>query len=291
MLRACLCLLAIAYACAVPAQQPQVSVNLDLWPTVRADRDGKFRFHWYDDTGHHSVVSVTMLTEVGFRAFVSQRLELIAGDADNEYLNEFYVEDTGYWRVGKQLIPFGLESLERELVTAARADTRFALGGWPLKIAWCGGNIGLPTGYVARVGRSLGLSIASGRHFGVSGLAFQELRRPEDSPGRGRGYREMYGADLTHRVGRLRLEAEWVRTRRGHSAEDVDNDYALARLVYTLSGEQSVALTLAHDFDAGSDHYRLRHSLLVHDRLEAFQQLRWREASITEASLGLRIRF
>lgn len=291
MLRAYLCLLCFACACVNQGQQPQVSVNLDLWPTVRAERDGKFRFHWYDDAGHHSVVSVTMLTEVGFRAFVSQRLELIAGDADNEYLNEFYVEDTGYWRVGKQLLPFGLESLEREMVTAARADTRFALGGWPLKIAWCGGNVGLPTGYVARVGGAFGLSIASGRHFGVSGLSFQEVRRPEDSPGRGRGYRELYGADFTRQLGSLRLQSEWVRTRRGHSVEDADNDYLLVRLVYTLNGERSLALTLARDFDSGSDYYRLRHSLLVQDRLDAYQQVRWRNGSITEASLGLRIRF
>ncbi|MEP0765574.1 MAG: hypothetical protein HRF45_03405 [Fimbriimonadia bacterium] len=291
MLRVCLYIFAFACACVTLGQQPQVSVNLDLWPMARADRDGKFRFHWYDDVGHHSVVSVTMLTEVGFRAFVSQRLELISGDADNEYLNEFYIEDTGYWRVGKQQLPFGLESLERELVTAARADTRFALGGWPLKIAWCGGNVGLPTGYVARVGRAFGLSIASGRHFGVSGLAFQEVRRPEDSPGRGRGYREMYGADFTQRLGSLRFECEWVRTRRGHSEEDVDNDFGLARLVYVLNGERSLALTLVRDFDAGLDYYRLRHSLLVHERLETYQQVRWRKGSVNEASIGLRVRF
>ena len=291
MLRVCACLLTFACAWITFAQQPQVSINLDLWPTVRADREGKFRFHWYDDAGHHSVVSLTMLTEVGFRAFVSQRLEIISGDADNEYLNEFYVEDTGYWRVGKQLLPFGLESLERELVTAARANTRFALGGWPLKIAWCGGNVGLPTGYVARVGRAFGLSIASGRHFGVSGLAFQEVRRPEDSPGRGRGYREMYGADFTQRVGSLRLEGEWVRTRRGHSVEDVDNDFGFVRVVYSLTASQTLALTWARDFTAGADHYRLRHSLLVHDRLDTYQQVRWRRGSIGEASLGLRIRF
>jgi hypothetical protein len=271
------------------AQQPQVSLNVDLWPNVRIAREGPSMFRWYDDAGHHSTVSVTLLTEVGFQAFVSQRIQRITDDTDNELLNEYYVEDTGYWRVGKQILPFGLRSLEREFVRAARIDTTLAVGGWPVQAAWCDGGNGKPTGFVGRIGGPIGLSIAHGDHFGISGSAFNEVRRPEDGLPLGAGQRQLLGADARQTIGRWELAAEWVRTRLGHTSADADNDYVLLRATCSLGGGQSVSMAWGRDVGLHEDSLRLRVAIDTGNGVFFVPQVRWRAGEVFEGSIGLHV--
>lgn len=273
------------------SQTPQVSINIDFWPSMRVDRAGDATFRWYDDLGHTSVVSVTLLTEVGFKAFVSERLQQIPGDADNEALNEYYVEDSNHWRVGKQLLPFGLTQLEREYVRAARVDTTLALGGWPLYIAACDGGVGKQKGVVGRLGEGIGVSIASGEHFGIAGSAFNEVRKPEDSPGIGAGYDQMFGLDFTQHVGRLTASGEAVRVRKGRTSKDQDNDFGLLKLEYEFMGDNRFSITWARDVASSVDSYRFRLESKINRNLDVFPQIRFRGGRFLEGFLGLRLRY
>ena len=269
------------------AQQPQVSLHLDLWPNFRTSRDGESIFRWYNDTGHYSTASVTILTEVGFRVFVSQRMQRIDNDTDNELFNEYYVEDTGYWRVGKQLLPFGLALLEREFARAARVNTNLAVGGWPVQLAWCDAGEGKQKGVVGRIGSAIGVSVAAGDHFGIAGTAFNDVRKPEDALPQGAGYRLLLGADAVQHVGRATYEAEWVRSRLGHTAADADNDYALLAIDYHVEGPQRASFAWARDVASSIDSYRLRFEMTISPNVQLVPQVRWRAGRLFETSIGL----
>jgi hypothetical protein len=277
---------AFAAGCCL-AQQPQISVHLDAWPNVRTSRNGESIFRWYTDTGRYSTASLTVLTEVGFRAFISERLQRIQGDTDNELFNEYYLEDTGYWRIGKQLLPFGQELLEREYVRAARANTNLAVGGWPVAIAWCDAGPGRQTGVVARVGGSFGASVAAGEHFGIAGTAFNDIRKPEAARPVGTGYRFLLGADVVQHVGRATFAAEWVRTRNGHTATDNDNDLGLLNVTYDAGTARKLSFAWARDIAARVDSFRVGVQLPVTTNVELLPGVRWRGGRLFETSLEL----
>ena len=77
---------------------------------------------FYDSLAHPSTVALTFHLETGFRGYVSERLQKIPNDGDSEQLEQYYIEDPGIWRFGKQALPFGKESLLRMMGKAARGD-------------------------------------------------------------------------------------------------------------------------------------------------------------------------
>ena len=116
-------LLALAAAMAgasALAQIPDVTIKVDAGLTYRSVRNGETTLRWYDGFGKHSTVGLLFWLEPGWRVYVSERLQRIEGDGDNEQLDEYYVEDPGIWRLGKQYLPFGRGLLLRESARAAR---------------------------------------------------------------------------------------------------------------------------------------------------------------------------
>ncbi len=273
------------------AQQPLVQTGVDFRPMLRMARDGEGIVRLYDDSGHISTVHLTLLTEVGFRVYIAQRLQRIANDSDNELLNEYYIEDTNYWRVGKQLLPFGLAMLEREYVRAGRVNTTLALGGYPISVAYCDGGTLHPKGFVARIGREYGVSVAAGENFGISGTSLNDIRLPEEAPPIGGGYRLLIGADYMRKSGDWTLAMEWLRARDGHRVEDKDNDYSLAKLQYDLPFGRKASFAWARSFENREDNYRLRLDAPIAGNVNFIPQVRWQGGRLLESSIGLQIRY
>jgi hypothetical protein len=191
--------------------------------SYRITQAGPTAFRYYSLFGKLSVVSLRFSLEPGFTGFISQKLQRIPRDGDPDQLDEAYVEDEGIWRIGKQVLPFGTTEILRESVIAARADTTMVFEGLPISIAICDAGEDRQRGVVGRVGpKAYGASFALGRHFGINGTSLSQIRRPEETPGLGRGWQQAFGVDFSRWTGRLKLQAEAVHLREGHTTGDPD---------------------------------------------------------------------
>ena len=119
------------------AQAADTKIKLDLLFAPFSRDNGLNQIKFYDRLGRFSTVGLTGRIENGWRFFVSQRLQSIDGDPDSGPLDEYYVEDTGLWRAGKQYSPFG-RRLMRESLLALRGDSNLLFQGLPVSLA-CGG--------------------------------------------------------------------------------------------------------------------------------------------------------
>ncbi|HEY0865939.1 MAG TPA: hypothetical protein VGE01_01095, partial [Fimbriimonas sp.] len=214
------------------AQAPDVRVRLDAIVSLRSDGTGPASLRFYDPLGHRGVLAVTFFLEPGFRTYVTQKLQQIENDSDQEPLEEYYVEDEGLWKVGKQFLPFGSGQILRESVLAARGDTNLILEGLPVVFAACDGGPGKQRGYVGRIGSRIGLSFALGHHFGIASTALTYVRAPEDAPGLRRGYERVLGFDAYRNIGSVTVRGEAVFLRSGETARDVDEDILDASLSF-----------------------------------------------------------
>lgn len=211
-----------AAAAAASAQIPDVLIHLDVRLNYRSLNDGGTAVRWYDTLGRPSLVGLSFTLEPGFKALVTQKLERIPHDGDPDQLDEYYVEDEGNWRVGKQELPFGPKFLDRESVLGARTDTSFIIEHLPLDLAVCDGGLGRQRGVVGRFGTRLGVSFEVGDHFAISSQALSILRHPEDSPGIGRGYHTVVGVDYSKGSGDIQSAIEFVALRGGETSQDAD---------------------------------------------------------------------
>ena len=273
------------------AQIPDVRVKFDLRTVLRADggQDPKVRF--YDVQGMHSTVAFTFRLEHGFRAYVAQRLERFAHDADASLVDEAYVEDEGIWRVGKQYLPFGSGRVLRESVPAARADTNLIIEGLPVSVAACDGGPDYTRGVIGRIGSRIGASFAFGRHFGISGTSFTQFRHPEDSVGRNRGYRQALGLDGERTYKTINVRAEVVALREGETPQDQDleivdvsGSFRFARESYGSVGYTAVTGGIP-------DILRVGAAVRLDARSSLEPMLRFSQGKIYDLSVGWRFRF
>lgn len=191
------------------AQAPDVTIKGDLSLGFVSGKESPVGFRLITPLARFSTISLSTLTADGLTIKASQRLASISGDADNELFDEYYVEDAGSWRVGKQYLPFGGQFLLRESVLAARLDTSLIFEGLPLSIAFVDGGAGRQYGFVGRLGASgLGFSIASGAHWGVNGTAFAPAREFGSGLGRGSGFSRVLGFDWNRRFGKVTVRYE-----------------------------------------------------------------------------------
>ena len=202
------------------AQLPDVKVRLDAVMSYRQDENGTARVRYYSLFGKHGTAALMFQLEPGFTGFLSQKLERIPNDADRDSVDEAFIEDEGIWRVGKQYLPFGSGNILRESVMAVRADTTLVIEELPIRMAFCDAGTGRQRGVVARMGSNMGFSVAFGEHYGINGTALTLIRRPEESPGRGRGWKRAFGFDANLRYGDVDVKAEAVVLRDGHTVTD-----------------------------------------------------------------------
>jgi hypothetical protein len=280
----------LALLCAIApglaaAQVPDVVIKLSARLDYRFEPHGSTTLRFYDTLGRHSTVSLGFRLEPGLHAVVSQRLQRIPNDGDPDQIDEYYVEDEGIWRAGKQYLPFGAGALLRESVVAVRGDTNLLFESLPVSVAACDGGPGRQRGFVGRVGGNLGFSAAIGEHFGISGSSLTLIRHPEDSPGKGHGYREAYGADYTRADGMFRFSGELVALRGPNRRSDSDENVFDLSISLRPSKYREFVLGWTHATEQRVDFYRLQGSIYLTNNIFAEPMVRYRNGTAYDFSV------
>jgi hypothetical protein len=290
-LRKIVSLAALALAVVSSAQIPDVRIKLDVTLSFRSEKGEPPVLKPYSVFGRHSTVGLILYTEPGFRVFVSQKLQKISNEVDEEPLDEFYIEDEGIWRLGKQYIPFGTGAILRESVIGARADTNLILERFPISLGVFDGGAGEQRGVVGRIGTRYGASIAYGRHFGIASTALTQIRRPENSPGKGRGWRTAVGVDYTRRFDQVTVRAEGLALRRGETGLDEDLTLGDVSLTFQPNRNQSLTLGWTRILPSDGDVFRIMGSVRVSSLAFLEPVVRYRNQRLFDLALELRIRF
>ncbi|HRF58420.1 MAG TPA: hypothetical protein PLH94_00740 [Fimbriimonadaceae bacterium] len=278
---------------AASAQTPEFTLKIDLRPTYMSERGDHTTFRWYDSMGRHSTIGLQLNLEPGYRIWVSQRLQKIDNDPDRDQLDEYYLEDPGNWRLGRQYLPFGDRILLRSSAMAARLDTQLLLAALPIAIAYADGGKGKVRGVVGRIGRGFGVSVAVGDHFGISASDLTPIRSPEAAPGRGRGYRFVLGGDYGQRFGPILLEGEYAAFRRGSTELDADLDVSDLRATVSPATANGMKLTGAwsREWRSKEDFYRIEGELPIGPKLQMIPFVRFARGDWERLGITVRIRF
>ena len=250
--------------------------------------DGRF----YTPLGRYSTFGIRSSFAAGFTAYISQRLQRIPGDVDNELFDEYYVEDEGFWRVGKQYMPFGGGTLLHESVRAARGDNNLIIEGVKLALAVVDSGPGRQSGFVGRMGgKSLGFSFAVGRHFGINGTALPTVRNLENSPGLGGGWRQAYGLDINRKFGKLVFKVDAVALRDPETA--LESEIQIGDLFVSYDLEKKLQLAAGASQVSGEDvtHWRMMATYAVAKGLSVETMLRQNSDRFVDFSVMVRAKF
>jgi hypothetical protein len=272
------------------AQVPDVTVKLDAALTYRTTKDSKTTVESYDLLARPSIVSLQFKLEPGFRAFIAERFQKIPNDGDTEQLAEYFIEDPGIWRLGKQQAPFGQYSLIRMNIKGARGDLDLPIMDAPLKIELCDDGENLSRGVVGRAGKRLGLSFAVGRNFGIQSGCLAQLRSADGSLGKGKGYQQMYGLDYSRKLGIWRVQAEVVALRQGETSTDRNLD--VSDIVFTLepNKEQSLSLAWSRNWGDSWSFYRAEGRFKLTRNVWFEPILRYRNGVFYDAGFSVRVK-
>ena len=280
----------VALAGFASAQDPDVRFKVDLLFSYRTGNERPVVAKFYDALGHFSTVGLTFFVETGFKVFVSEKLQGIDNDPDVQLLDEYYVEDEGLWRVGKQYLPFG-RGLVHESVVAARGDTSLIFEGVPVAAAVCDAGQGRQRGVIGRIGSNLGVSFAFGEHFGINGTALALVRRVERSPGIGAGWQRMFGIDYSQKHKLWSAGAEIVSLQAGELASQGDSVVADVSGTYTPKKGISITAGWSRDFDTSRDFYRLLGAFTLSKGIIFEPILRLRNDRLYDLSIGVHLKF
>jgi hypothetical protein len=282
------CLLA---SCLAGAQIPDIQLHLDVTGSFRVENYKPSLFQFYDVMGRPSIVAISFYTQQGFRAYAAEKLQPLPGDFVSDPFDEYYFEDEGIWRVGKQYLPFGSGRILHESALAARGDTNLIVENVPISFALCDGGGGFDSGVIGRVGSMIGASFAVGRHFGVAATSLDDIRRPEDAPGEGRGWRQAFGLDAARRVSHWTFRAEAVSFQRGETA--LDETTNVMELSATLDPKRGESTTFAwtREMPNRQDFYRIGGAFAVIKRVTFEPMIRFRDGSLYDLVAQIRVRF
>lgn len=278
-----------ALASFASAQIPDVQVKADIGLSYASEVEGPTTLRFYDRFGHLSTVAFQFALEPGFRAYVSQKLQRLPDDADSSQIDESYVEDIGVWRAGKQYLPFGTQTILRESVLAVRSDTEPFFGYLPFQVAACDGGEEKPRGFVGRVGTRLGFSFAFGTHFSISGTALTQVRDPEDSPGKGAGFRRVLGADYSKSTGLGIAGFEYVWFQEGHDGQP---NREVLEVYFTLEPDarRSVRVSYVQATNPGLGQVTVKGNLQIQNNTYLEPFVRIRDGRFHDAGATLRVR-
>jgi hypothetical protein len=282
----------VAFACSgvVVAQTADVRIKLDATLSYRTEAAGPTNLRLYSTDGRPSTLGLSFTLPPGFRGFVAEKLERITGDPDTSLLDEYYLEDPGLWRIGKQLIPFGLGRVVHETALAARADTNLIFQGLPVSVLACDAGTGLQRGVDARIGSRIGVSLFLGQDFGISSASFTQIREPEASPGLGHGYQMALALDGTRRFGKFELKGEIVSVSQGETKADQDMNVADGTISYLP--KRDVTLSAGYTWVSPGSHQYLRFggALPITRGVQFEPWIRFRDNALWDISLQIRVR-
>ncbi len=272
------------------AQAADTKIKLDLLLTPFSKDSGLNQIKFYDRLGRFSTVSLSGRAENGWKFFVSQRLQKIDGDPDNGPLDEYFLEDAGLWRAGKQYLPFGRQ-LMRESVLALRGDTNLFVEGLPVSIAIVDAGKSRQSGLVGRIGpSSYGFSFAVGQHFAINGSALTLIRDPEAFLPVGSGYRQVFGVDAKKRSGRWTFEGEAIYLRSPHLA--AEQAFAVADLAatYGIRRNASVSMGLTQRSNPATTTLRVSAQLPMIDKVSLEPLIRFRGNRFYDLSIVIHVK-
>lgn len=271
------------------AQVPDVTFKVDA-RFGYLNEPGNSNVRWYDRLGRKSTAALQLNLEGGLRAFASERFEKIKNDGDPDQIDEFYLEEPGSWRIGKQIIPFGSNQLLNDSITALRVDT-FSLHTIPVLATACDAGKGRQRGVTAKFGPDkFNLSFAYGDHFGISGSSLTLVRKPEDSPGLGRGYGIGFDATVLGLGPGYVAKAEYISLKK--PSLQSDNDKSVADFSVSLIPDRRRELTFGITRDLIEDHTFLRlvgrFELIPNLHLEPF--LRYKDGKFYDLAVFVRFK-
>lgn len=272
------------------AQAPHVSFSADVYPQLRYSPNGQSQARLYNDFGEYSIFRLGIVLDNGWAVRLRQRLERIPGDADNSSMDEAFLENPGRWKAGKQYIPFGSGRMLRESAFGVQVETEFDFASLPVVFGYFDSGRGKQSGFVARVGGSVGVSVAVGDHFGIAASSFTQLRLPEESPGRNRGYGLAVGIDVTRKFGGWTLGVEGIALRRAASPLDRDTEVVDASLSYQFPYGPLVEGGATLETESGLVNLRLVSEMALSQKLFLVPSVRHFEGRGWIIGVGARIR-
>jgi len=220
-----------------------------------------------------------------------KKLQPLPGDSVSDPFDEYYFEDEGIWRVGKQYLPFGSGKILHESALAVRGDTNLLLENVPVAVALCNSGDGWESGVTGRIGSMVGVSFAVGRHFGIAATSLDDVRRPEDAPGQTRGWKQAIGIDGSHRFNRWTIRGEAINFQQGETARDANlTVFEVAASTEPVRGI-TTALTVSREVPNRVDFYRLSATVLIVKRVTFEPMIRFKDGALYDLVAQVRIRF
>lgn len=282
--------LLFALAGVAAAQAPDVTIKLDARLNYRTAENDANTQRLYDSLGNYSVVSLGFKLEPGFKVFVSQKLQRFDGGKDGDLLDEYYIEDEGIWRVGKQYLPFGSGRLVRESAFAARGDTSLIFEGLPIAAAYAQGEENRQQGMVGRIGGRLGVSIFYGDHFGIDGTSLALIRKPDQALGRNRGYKQAVGVDYSKGIGHFNLAVEAVAFRKPNRSLDQSFEVIDFCVTYRPSKYHNYTAGWTRKTNPNVDFWRIQGNVFLTNNVYMEPLVRYRNGEIYDFNLSIRVK-
>ncbi len=273
-------------------QVPQIAIFVDAYPTLIWREGNAGNLRWYSLDGRTSTVGFNILLESGNRVLVSQRLQRFPGDADDEQLDEYWIESTGSWRVGKQLLPFGSRNLIRETGMGARLDTRLLIHDLPIQVAYVDNGSGRSRGVIGRIGRRAGVSFAVGDNFGNQATDFSSLQIPSAALGKGRGFSTVIGFDFSMPIGSFTLHGEGVTCRGSNNVVDGDRTVSDLWLNWFLPGSaNSIGAGWARRWDNDEAYLRMFGDFKIAEKVTLRPYIRFDTGGLRDIAITTRVKF
>lgn len=264
------CLLAVALCCVAQSQIPDVSLVTDLRYSI-SDHAGKTRFRLYDPFARMSTISLQTLLENGLIARVEQRFVQVRADSASSSLERASIEAPGLWEIGLVPIPFGRKEWIRDYGTGAKMTSVLILNALPFEVAVVDSGRRRLRGVSVRLGDKIGLSYASGDHFGANAGNLAYIRDPERSPGLDGGYQTVLGADFYVQRGNWQVTGEFISLRRPETASDLREDWV--DVAATLFGRDEMTFATigySRGLLGRTNAYRLDLSATIHPKAAVF---------------------
>lgn len=282
--------LTLATAPCLFAQIPNVQVKFDGLLFLRDGKGSSPRFKAYDLWGKHSVITIELNIEPGFDLVLSQRFQPIEGDSDSRLVDELTISDRGYWRVGKLYGVFGAGKVYRESALGAEFNLTVGSKATPFVLTLLDEKAGRQRGVLARLGSKLGVSLAVGEHFASNGSALTVIRRPEDGPGRDRGYKFMAAVDYQARVVGGRLILEQVLLRDGERESDNNLDVSHVEYGRPIGTKWNVVASFSQEWQSQSTFLALGLSFNVYPSVFLEPIVRIKNGELYDWGFGLRVK-
>lgn len=273
------------------AQTPDVIVAVDFRPTFLFGDGRNAQLRWFDAYGNPSTVGFKGRFADGNRFALTQRLARHVGNGDPDQVDEFYLENPGEWKIGKQVLPFGQHSLYRETALALRLHTNLVFEDAPLDFAVVDSGRGRPRGVIGRIGGNTGISFAVGDNFSVQDSAFTILRQDPAGLGINRGYQTMYGFDTVHFAYPFTLEGEIIFLKEGQTALDENQTFTDIRAKYQLpNGKDRISVAWAHEWNTNLDSFRIDGEFVLLNQLVLMPHIRFGSNGLGQFGTTFRFR-